>query len=178
VDRRWFLQTVSMGLIAAPLAVEGQPAGKIPLIGILANNSPAGSAEWAAFRQSLHELGWIEGHNVTITYRSAEGQPDRFRMLAGELVQLKADVIVVAGPLATNAAREATSIIPIVFVALADPVASGYVTSLARPGGNLTGLTSQYEELISKQLQLLKEVVPTEMTMRPEAPYFLDHTVR
>ncbi len=98
---------------------------------------------------------------MAIVYRDADGNPDRFPNLAAELVQLKVDVIVVAGPPAINVARKATRTIPIVFVALADPVASGYVTSLARPGGNLTGLTSQYEELISKQLQLLKEVVPT-----------------
>src|SRR5215467_8920921 len=103
MNRRAFVTGLG-AVLAASLGAEAQPTVKVPRIGILANNSPAGSAEWAAFGQSLRELGWIEDHNVTVTYRSAEGQPDRFRMLAGELVYLKVDVIVVAGPPAINAA--------------------------------------------------------------------------
>ena len=161
MDRRTFVALVGGGILASPLAGETQQSAKVPQIGVLGNMLPAASAEWGAFRQGLRELGWIEGQNVAIAYRGAEGNPDRFPALAVELVQLKVDVIVVTGPPAIHAVRNATSTIPIVFVALADPVASGYVTSLARPGGNLTGLASQYEELITKQLQLLKEAVPT-----------------
>jgi len=102
----------------------------------------------------------IDGQTVTIEYRWAEGDRSRFPALAAELVQLKVDVIVLSGPPALRAAQRATSTIPIVFVLLADPVADGYVTSLARPGGNKTGLASQFEELITKQLQLLKEALP------------------
>ena len=161
MDRRTFVALVGGGILASPLAGETQQSAKVPQIGVLGNMLPAASAEWGACRQGLRELGWIEGQNVAIAYRGAEGNPDRFPALAVELVQLKVDVIVVTGPPAIHAVRNATSTIPIVFVALADPVASGYVTSLARPGGNLTGLASQYEELITKQLQLLKEAVPT-----------------
>ena len=161
INRRTFVALVGGGILASPLAGETQQSAKVPQIGVLGNMLPAASAEWGAFRQGLRELGWIEGQNVAIAYRGAEGNPDRFPALAVELVQLKVDVIVVTGPPAIHAVRNATSTIPIVFVALADPVASGYVTSLARPGGNLTGLASQYEELITKQLQLLKEAVPT-----------------
>jgi putative ABC transport system substrate-binding protein len=159
MDRRAFIVGFGGSILAATLTAWAQPP--VPRIGVLGNGRPEASAEWGAFRQGLRELGWIEGQNVAITYRAAEGKPDRFPALARDLVQLKVDVIVVAGPPAINAARDATSTVPIVFVALADPVASGYVTSLARPGGNLTGLASQYEELITKQLQLLKEAVPT-----------------
>ena len=152
---------LTFSLLAAPLVGEAQQSAKVPQIGVLGNGRSAASVEWASFRQGLRELGWIEGHTVAIAYRDAEGNPDRFPALAAELVQLKVDVIAVAGPPAIHAAREATRTIPIVFLALADPVASGYATSLAHPSGNLTGLASQYEELITKQLQLLKEAVPT-----------------
>jgi putative ABC transport system substrate-binding protein len=147
------------GMLTAPLAAEAQPP--VPRIGVLGNGGhPEGSAEWGAFKQGLRELGWIDGQNVAITYRAAEGKPDRFLVLARDLVQLKADVIAAAGPPAIRAVQEATSTIPIVFVVLSDPVALGYAASLAHPGGNLTGLASQYEELITKQLQLLKEAIP------------------
>jgi putative ABC transport system substrate-binding protein len=159
MDRRAFITIVGGSILAPTLTARAQPP--VPRIGVLGNGRPETSAEWSAFRQGLHELGWIEGQNVAIAYRAAEGKPDRFPALARDLVQLKVDVIVVAGPPAIHAARDATSTVPIVFIALADPVASGYVTSLGRPGGNLTGLASQYEELITKQLQLLKEAVPT-----------------
>jgi ABC-type uncharacterized transport system substrate-binding protein len=148
-------------LALAPLVAEAQQAGKVPRIGFLDNGSPAPpSAQLKAFRQGLRELGWSEGQNVNIEYRWAEGDRSRFPILVGELVQLKVDVIVLSGPQALEAARASTRTIPIVFVYLADPVAAGFVTSLARPGENLTGLASQFEELITKQLQLLKETVP------------------
>ena len=161
MDRRTLLAGTGVMLLAAPLAADAQQSSKVPRIGILGNRHSASSVEWEGFRQGLRELGWIEGQTLAIVYRDAEGSPSRFHALAAELVQLKVDAIVVTGPPAIRAAREATDTIPIVFVALADPVASGYVTSLSRPGGNLTGLASQYEELITKQVQLFKEAVPT-----------------
>ena len=161
MDRRAFITVVGRSILAAPLAIEAQQSAKVPQIGVLGNARAEASAEWGVFRQGLRELGWIEGRTVAIVFRDAEGNPDRFPALAAELVQLKVDVIAVAGPPAMHAVRKATSTIPVVFLVLADPVASGYVTSLARPGGNLTGLASQYEELITKQLELLKEAVPT-----------------
>src|SRR2546425_11478068 len=156
------LVILAFSLILAPLAAEAQRSGRIPRIGYLSNGNPAKvSTEREAFRRGLRELGWVEGQNVTIEYRWAEGNPDRFPALVAEFVQLKVDVIVLSGLPALHAARRATSTIPVVFVVLADPIAAGLVTSLARPGGNLTGLASQFEELITKQLQLLKEAVPT-----------------
>ena len=117
------------------------------------------SAQAEAFRRGLRELGWIEGQTVTIDYRWAEGNSDRLPALFGELVQAKVNVIVLAGTTAIRAAKEASAI-PIVFVSLADPVTSGYVPSLARPGGNMTGVASEFEQLATKQLQLLKEAIP------------------
>ena len=150
---------LAVGVILAPLAAGGQPAGKTPRIGLL-GNSAAGSAPVEVFLQGLRKLGWIEGQTVTIEYRWAEGDPDRLPALVAELVQAKVDVIVLAGTPAIRAAQKATSTIPVVFVSLADPVTLGFVPSLARPGGNMTGLASEYEELITKQLQLLKEAIP------------------
>ena len=133
-----------------------------PRVGILFNASPTTvPLQLEAYRRGLRELGWIEGQTVMIEYRWAEGNPDRLPALVAELVQVKVDVIVLSGTAAIRAARRATSTIPIVFVMLADPIASGFVQSLARPGGNMTGLASQFEELITKQLQLLKEGVPS-----------------
>jgi putative ABC transport system substrate-binding protein len=139
---------------------EGQPIGA-PRVGYLGNGkSTALSAQLEAFRRGLRELGWIEGQSVTIDYRWAEGNPDRLPALFGELVQAKVNVIVLAGAAAIRAAKEARSAIPTVFVSLADPVTLGFVPSLARPGGNMTGVASEFEELATKQLQLLKEAVP------------------
>ena len=162
MERRAFLGALTSGLLAAPLTVEGVPAGKVPRIGFLLNgNRGSVSPERVAFLEGLHELGWIEGQTVAVEYRWAEGNPDRYPPLAAELVQRRVDVIVVAGPPAIHAVREASTTIPIVCILLADPVALGYAKSLARPGGNLTGLASPYEDLITKQLQLLHEAVPT-----------------
>jgi putative ABC transport system substrate-binding protein len=150
----------ALSVLAAPLAAEAQPT-KIPRIGYIGNGDPTtGRPTREAFRQGLRELGWIEGQTVTIEYRWAERNPDRLPALAAELVQAKVDVIVLSGTPAIRAARGATSTIPIVFVSLADPVTLGVVANLARPGGNMTGVASQFEELITKQLQLLKETVP------------------
>lgn len=127
-----------------------------------------------AFRQGLRELGWTEGQTLTIEYRWAYGDAQRVPALAAELVRLKVDVIVTTGTHPIRVVKEATSTIPVVFIVLVDPVASGLVTSFARPGGNLTGLASQFEDLITKQPQLLKEALPAvpriALIHRPEAP--------
>src|SRR6266566_578336 len=151
---------LTVGLVVVPRAAAAQPP-RSPRIGVLSNgNATASNPQQEAFRRGLRELGWIEGQTVTIEYRWAAGDHRRFPILVAELVQLKVDVIVLSGPPAMRAAQKATNTIPIVFVLLSDPAVGGYVTSLARPGGNMTGLASQYEELITKQLQLLHEALP------------------
>jgi ABC-type uncharacterized transport system substrate-binding protein len=160
MNRRKFCGVAAAFFGARPFATRAQPA-KIPRIGFLGNGRAAPtSAQDQAFRRGLSDLGWIDGQNVTIEYRWAEGIPERLPGLIAELVQLKVDVLFVAGGPAIRAARSATSTIPIVFVLLTDPIGLGNVQSLAHPGGNMTGLASQFEELITKQLQLLKEAVP------------------
>jgi putative ABC transport system substrate-binding protein len=142
------------------------PAGaqqpkKIPRIGILSAAVPPGNpARREAFRQGLRELGYVEGKNIIIEYRFAEGKLDRLPALAAELVRLKVDVIITTGPTVTRAAKEATSTIPIVMAQDPDPVGNGFVASLARPGGNITGLATLRPELSGKRLELLKETVP------------------
>ncbi len=162
MDRRAFIAAVTRGLLAAPLVAEAQPAGKIARIGYLATNlrgSPQASHE--AFVEELRGLGYVEGRNVVIEYRDAEGKDERLAALAAELVALNVDVIVAAaGTLAALAAREATRILPIVFIAVGAPVTSGLVTGLARPGGNATGLSAVSPDLASKWLELLKQAVP------------------
>jgi ABC-type uncharacterized transport system substrate-binding protein len=149
-----------LSLTLAPLAVEAQPT-RTPRIGFLSNGNPTTvSPQREAFRRGLRELGWIEGQTVTIEYRWADGNSDRLPVLAAELVQVKVDIIVLSGRPAILAAREATGSIPIVFVILSDPVTLGFVPSLARPGGNMTGLASEFEALVTKQLQLLTEALP------------------
>jgi putative ABC transport system substrate-binding protein len=147
-------------LLAAPLRVEAQQAAKVPRIGWLANNPAASLHPPEAFRQGLRDLGYVEGRNVVIEYRNAEGKPERLPALAAELVALKVDVILAAIVLAALAAKQATKTIPIVFASVADPVTSGLVTSLARPGGNVTGLSILSPELIGKRLELLTQAVP------------------
>ena len=142
------------------LARAQQPA-KIPRIGFLAATKPAAvAARTEAFRQGLRELGYVEGKNIVVDYRYAEGNADRERELAAELVRLKVDIIVTTGPTVTRNAKEATATIPIVFAQDGDPVASGFVASLARPGGNITGLSNLSPELSGKRLEFLKEIVP------------------
>jgi putative ABC transport system substrate-binding protein len=147
--------------MTAPLRVEAQAPAKVPRIGYLsvlsATNNPY---TLEAFRQGLRELGYVEGQTIGIEYRFAEGRPERLPALAAELVRLKVDVIVTAAPAAPEAAQHATSTIPIVFAAVGDPVAVGLVASVARPGGNITGLSSIAPEVVGKQLELLKEVAP------------------
>jgi putative tryptophan/tyrosine transport system substrate-binding protein len=162
VDRRPFIAG-TLGLLAVPRAARAQRSGQVPRIGYIGNGSPTtpASPQLEAFRQGLRELGYIEGQTVTIEYRWAEGNVDRLPALAAELVRLKVDVIVLSGTPAIRAAQQATSSIPIVIgVILINPVDAGFVASLARPGGNITGLASQYEEIVTKQVQLLAETVP------------------
>jgi putative tryptophan/tyrosine transport system substrate-binding protein len=157
--RRGFITLV--GAAAAwPVAATAQHAGKLPTIGYLGSGTPATQGQWtAAFVQRLRDLGWIEDRTVAIEYRWAEGRNERYSAIAAEFVQHKVDVIVAIGT-AVVAAKEATSVIPIVFPVAADPVGSGLVASLARPGGNVTGLSVQFTDLAGKRVELLREVVP------------------
>jgi putative ABC transport system substrate-binding protein len=140
---------------------QAQQVKKAPRIGFLAITSPRDmSLRMAAFRHGLRELGYIEGKTIVVDDRYAEGKLDRLRSMTAELVQLKADVIVTSGPIGTRTAKEATATLPIVMAYDNDPVASGFVASLARPGGNITGLSTHYPEITGKQLELLKEIVP------------------
>jgi putative ABC transport system substrate-binding protein len=160
MDRRAFLTAAAGGLLAAPLAAEAQQA-KRPTIGFLGPNTPSlDSPRVGAFLQRLRELSWIEGRNVAIEYRWGEGRIERLAEIAAEFVRLKVDVIVTSGTPQVVAAKQATSAIPIVFAAVGDPVGTGLVASLARPGGNVTGLSIQATDLAAKRLGLLREVVP------------------
>ena len=142
-ERREFITLLGGAAAAWPLAARAQQAGKLPTIGFLGTSTPSAWGQWiAAFVQRLRELGWIEGRTVAIEYRWAEGRRERFAEIAAEFVRLKVDVIVTAGR-AALAAKQATSVIPIVFAAAGDPVGTGLVASLARPGGNVTGLSIQ-----------------------------------
>ena len=160
ITRRTFLAS-TVGVLAAPLAAEAQAPAKVPRIGFLSARPPTDNPYFIeSFRQGLRELGYVEGQNIAIEYRFAEGRPERLRALAAELVRLNVDVIVTGGPPAPEAAKQETGTIPIVFAVAADPVAVGLVASLARPGGNITGLASISGEIVGKQLELLKEVAP------------------
>ena len=161
MDRRTFLASTSAVLFAAPLAAEAQPAGKVYRIGVLEPTSMAlNAANLDAFRQGLRELGYVEGRNMRIEYRSADGRSERFPDLAAELVRLKVDVILTRGTPAVMAAKNATGTIPVVMAASGDPVLSGVVSSLARPGGNVTGLSAVVVEVSGKRLELIREVAP------------------
>jgi len=152
---------LSASLLALCTHVEAQHPAKVPRIGYLNAVSPATvSDRIEALRLGLRELGYVEGKNILLEYRYAEGKLDRLPALAAELVRLKVDVIVTSGPLPTRVTKEATTSIPIVMAQDADPVGNGFVASLARPGGNITGLSAQRPELSGKQLELLKEIVP------------------
>ena len=159
--RRQFIAAVS-GLAAGwPLVAHAQQVAKLPTIGFLGPNTRSSGSEWvAAFVQRLRALGWIEGRTVAIEYRWAEGHNERYTEFAAEFVRLKVDVIVVSGTPAVMAAKQATSVIPIVFATAGDPVGNGLVASLALPGGNVTGLATLSADLASKRLELLREVVP------------------
>jgi putative ABC transport system substrate-binding protein len=161
IDRRTFLAGTGVVLLAAPLPAEAQQAGRVYRIGFLGNSgSTAGGTRFVdAFRLGLREHGWIEGQNLLIEYRWAEGNTGRLPTLAADLVRLKVDLIVAASSTFVEAAKEATSTIPIVFPIHADPVGTGHVASLARPGGNITGLATLQTDLGSKGLELLKLAV-------------------
>ena len=154
--------TLVIGILAAPLAADAQQPAKIPRVGILRDVTPSPGPDdpFPEFRQGLRELGYVEGQNIVLEYRSAEGKPERLPALAAELVRFKVDLIVAVFTPAALAAQRATSTVPIVMAPVGDPLGSGLVASLARPGGNITGVTNIFRELSPKRLQLLKEVVP------------------
>jgi ABC-type uncharacterized transport system substrate-binding protein len=159
IRRRQFVSLLG-GAAAWPLAAGAQPVGKLPTIGYLGTAAASAWAPWtAAFVQRLHELGWIDGRTVAIQYRWAEGRAERLAEIAGELVRLKVDVIVTGGN-AALAAKQASSVVPIVFALVDDPVGMGLIASLARPGGNVTGLALQSADTASKRVALLREIVP------------------
>ena len=161
MKRKITVVTLCAVLFALCYSAWAQQPKKIPRIGFLGASSPSAiSARLEAFRQGLRELGYVEGKNIVIEYRYAEGKLDRLSALAVELVRLGVDVIVLAGPASIRPAKEATSTITIVMANDADPVGSGVVTSLARPGGNITGLSNLAPEISGKRLELLKEIVP------------------
>ena len=159
ISRRAFVASLGGDLLAAPLAAEGQQAGKVPRMGFL---GVFAGPNFDAFRQALRELGWVEGQNIVIDHRSAEGRLDRMPDLAAEVVRLKVDIIVAEGTQGVTAARNATETIPIVMIAgSADAVGLRFIASLARPGGNVTGLSySVGPDIAGKGLELLKETVP------------------
>ena len=152
---------LTLGLLAAPLAVHAQPPTHVHRIGYLLGTTREQEPLLEAFLEAMRALGYVEGQNLVMEYRGAEGQYERFPALAAELVRLKVDVLLVPNTPAALAAKQATSTIPIVMVGLGDPVGSGLVASLARPGSNLTGLSVQQPDLVGKQLEFLKDVLPT-----------------
>lgn len=158
MDRRAFITIMGGSIVAGQVAAEAQQAAKISRIGYLATNRTPHFQE--AFRQGLRDLGYVEGRNVAVEYRDAEGKYDRLPALAAELVALKVDVLVAASTPAALATKQATKTIPIVFTAVADPVTSRVVTSLAQPGGNVTGLSVLAPELVGKCLERLTQAVP------------------
>jgi len=159
VDRRRFVVTSLVGALTLPFAAGAQQTGKLWRIGFLRGSAPP-AAEIEAFRHALRELGYVEGRNLVIEYRWAEGNEERLPTLAAALILRNVDLILSSAPAATRAAKEATQTIPIVMVTVADPVAFGFVRSLARPGGNVTGLAFQHPELSGKRLALLTEALP------------------
>jgi putative ABC transport system substrate-binding protein len=157
MNRRAFIGTLAGGLLTAPLAAGAQQAGKVYRIGYLGSQL---FESFNAFRTGLRELGWVEGRNLAIEYRLTEGRNERYSAAAAELAGLKVDLIVTTNSPGTRAAKEATATIPIVMIGPGDPVGAGFVESLARPGGNITGIASLGSEFAPKFLQLLKEAIP------------------
>src|SRR5947208_9659658 len=161
MSKKILLSAVATLMLASVFPAEAQQPKKVPRLGYLVANFPSTNpARNEAFRQGLRDLGYVEGKSIVIEWRYAEGKPDRLPVLAAELVRLKVDVIVTAGPASTRPAKEATATIPIVMGFDDDPVGNGFVASLARPGGNITGLSALSPEISGKQLELLKEIVP------------------
>jgi putative tryptophan/tyrosine transport system substrate-binding protein len=156
------LLTLALGLLVVPLAADAQPAGKMPRIGVLMQGVPPGASgdELDVFRQGLRDLSYVEGQTIVLEVRWGEGQHERYPALAADLVRLSVDLIVAAGASPARAAQHATTTIPIVMLVGTDAVAQGLVASLARPGGNITGLTIMTRELSGKRLELLQEAMP------------------
>jgi putative ABC transport system substrate-binding protein len=162
MDRRTFIAMVGGSILAAPLVVAAQQSAKVYRIGLLIGSTESFVAPYVAiFRQALRALGYVEGGNIAIEYRYAEGNYDRLPLLAADLARLKVDIVVTEGTPPTRAAKQATTTIPIVMTVTGDPVVAGLVTNLARPGSNLTGASFFFPEMAAKRLQLLKEVIPT-----------------
>jgi putative tryptophan/tyrosine transport system substrate-binding protein len=161
MKRRDFIKAIAGSTAAWPLATHAQQPAKLPTIGILASGTPETQGRWwAALVEQLRVLGWIEGRNVAIKHRWAEGRSERFTEIAAEFVRLNVEIIITDGSLAIAAAKRATPVIPIVFAAAGDPVAAGLVASLASPGGNVTGMSLMSSDLGAKRLELLREVLP------------------
>jgi putative ABC transport system substrate-binding protein len=162
VRRRDLLTLLGGAAVAWPVRTWAQQTTKLPTIGFLGATTPSLQQPWTdAFLRRLRELGWIEGHNVAIEYRWAEGHSERFAGIAEQLVRSNVDIIVTAATAPALAAKQATSVIPIIFALATDPIGSGLVAGLARPGGNITGLSIQNIDLVGKRVELLQEVVPT-----------------
>jgi len=161
--RTFFLGMIAGGLLAAPLGAGAQQPDRVRRLGLLLpyiESDAQAHARVTAFRMALEERGWIDGRNVRFEFRYTDGQPDRLPALAADLAQRNVDVILTAGTESTDAARRATKTIPIVMAAVGDPIAAGFIASLARPGGNITGASLLATELTAKRLQLLKDVLP------------------
>jgi putative tryptophan/tyrosine transport system substrate-binding protein len=159
VDRRTFLSALP-GLLATPLAAEAQQAGKVPRVAFLTTTMPGSSPTTDAFRQGLRDLGYVEGQNIIIEWRWGHGSTERFPQFAAEVVKLNVDLIVAANDAAGQAAQRATKTIPIVVAIIGDPVGGGFAASLAKPGGNITGLTVAGPDVAAKRLQIFKEAFP------------------
>src|SRR5262249_13401667 len=155
-----FIITLALSMLVAPCTVTAQPRSVVPRIGVLTLAAEASTPVWEAFRQGLRDLGYVEGQNISLEYRFAAGKPERLAALAAELVRDQVDMIVTTGGAAAQAARDATTRIPIVMATSGDPARSGLVASLAQPGGNLTGLSLMVTEVGGKRLELLKEALP------------------
>ena len=160
--RRDLIKSIVCAATAWPLAVRAQQSGKLRTIGFLGQSTRSAESEWDyAFTQRLRELGWIEGRTITIEYRWSEGRAERFDQIAAEFVRLNVDVIVTSGTPQVIAAKQATSVIPIVFATAGNPVGAGVVASLAQPGGNVTGLSTQSDDIAGKRLEFFRELIPS-----------------
>jgi putative ABC transport system substrate-binding protein len=169
MNRRALLAVVAGAVVARSCGfLAAQQASRVPRLGFLWDRPSEYTDAIEAFRRGLRDLGWIEGQNITIEYRWADGKPDRMRELAEELVRLKVDILVAPTSIYTEAAKRATSTIPIIFMTHADPIGSGHVASLARPGGNITGLSMMQTETGAKGVELLKDAIP-ELTRSPSS---------
>ena len=160
IGRRQFISALGGATFAWPLAAHARQPDKLPTIGLLTPDASSWSTETAAFAQRLSQLGWIEGRTITIEYRWSEGRPKRVAEIAAEFARQKVNIIVTSGD-AVATLKRTTTVIPIVFAIAGDPVGSGFVESFARPGGNITGMSLQQNDIASKRLELLREVIPT-----------------